>query len=447
MGMNYYVNMKKQLIPFIILLFLIPLLSWAQEYDLDIDIDLTDSFETAETDEMPFSLYGYMVNYSTVNINTDGSRFEDADIGNTVYMRLKGDFYTEEALHFHFEASYSGITGNQNYFALYDRYGLVPSGYEQSEYPYDDFVQSFSIDHLWGSVAIGSLDLQFGKIPIAWGTGYLFNPSSRVVSNAFMETVSEETPGTIGFIPSVQVIPGLALQGYLSFQDKNHQKTASLNDGNFNNLPFGIKIQTAAGSFDVSVGFIKEVINSGVDYSRNYFLSSDFAGALWDFGVYGETVLRFSGERSFFSPDNEGYNLSDSLEIAVGFDYRIPKIDVVSRVEYYHHGPGESSKYDYDISKILSGELLLQGEEYLFMLLERDYFNYLTLSAGGMINLNDYSAVIYPNISYELYSNFLISAGLYIFTGSSDSEFGGEYNNSTFDLTEPAVFLRMKLSF
>jgi len=416
--------MKKIFTVSILLLLLSSVISWAQDYDLDIDIDLTDSFETEDT-TAPFSLYGYLVNFSTVNFYTDGIKVENADIGNTLYMRLKGDFEPEEALHFHFEAYYSGSIGK-----------LLPSS----------LYEEYAIDHLWGAVAVGPLDLQFGKMPIAWGTAYLFNPSSRTSVATSMETVSEETPGTLGIVPSVQIAPELALQGYLAFQDKNHITAAGAN-GDFNNLPFGIKIQATPGLFDFSAGFITEIINDGSSYSRYYYFSSDFAGAVRDFGVYGEAALRFPGDGGSLSLDYKGYNFPDSLELAAGFDYNIPGIDVVTRVEYYHHGPGVSSKNDYDVSKVLSGELMLQGEEYLFLMLERVFSNYLTLTAGGMVNLNDFSGVIYPGVSYELYSNFLVSFGGYIFVGRADTEFGGEYDNASFDLTEPALYARIKLSY
>ena len=179
------------------ILFLVALAAWSQDYDLDIDIDLTETFESEEA-AVPFSLYGYLVNFSSVNFYTGRSGIENMDMGNTFYMRLKGDFEPEEALHFHFEASYSSSMGNHSFSALYE---------------------SYAMDHLWGSVAIGLFDLQFGKMPIAWGTGYVFNPSSRTASSAYMETVSEETPGTLGIVPSVQLAPGFAIQSYLAFQD------------------------------------------------------------------------------------------------------------------------------------------------------------------------------------------------------------------------------------
>ncbi|MFH2115160.1 MAG: hypothetical protein ABIJ86_11710 [Spirochaetota bacterium] len=429
-------------------LYLATVLLFAQEYDLDVEVDLGEALGVEET-RLPFSLHGYVINYSEIRLIEDDERVNDVDTGNVLYLRLKGDFDPEEALHFHFEASYTGSTGNQNPFALFAGYGLIPSDQAQTDYPYQDFIQDTALDHVWGSFAAGPLDLQFGKMPIAWGTAYVFNPSSRVASGAFMETVSEETPGTLGIAPSIRILPDMALQAYLAFQDKSHSTVAVMEAGSFDNLPFGIKLQASAGKFDLSAGFIKEVL-AGASYSRNYYLSVDFAGAVWNFGIYGEASIRLPGDGTSFSLDFGGYRFPDMLEVATGFDYSIPGIELSSRVEYYHHGSGASSKDLYDMSRTLSGELPVQGKDYAFLHFERVFSNYLTLSAGGLWNLNDLSGVLFPGVAYELYSNLLISAGAYFFVGEADTEFGGGYGIpplDQIDLTESAVFFRLKLSF
>ena len=86
--------MKKIFIVSLLILFIAGGILAAQDYDLDIDIDLTDSFESEEA-AAPFSLYGYLVNFSTVSFYTGGSGIENVDMGNTFYMRLKGDFEPE----------------------------------------------------------------------------------------------------------------------------------------------------------------------------------------------------------------------------------------------------------------------------------------------------------------------------------------------------------------
>ena len=45
------------------------------------------------------------------------------------------------------------------------------------------------------------IDIQFGRIPIAWGTGYAFNPTAKTHPVSFLDDLSEETPGT-GFYPA-----------------------------------------------------------------------------------------------------------------------------------------------------------------------------------------------------------------------------------------------------
>lgn len=418
----------------------------AQDYDLDIDVELPESIDSSQREEASFSVYGYLVNFSNINFYTDSGDALDADIGNILYMRLKGDFDPEDALHFHFEASYTGSSGNQNTYALLEDYGLL-TGYGQSEYPYNDFVQSFTVDHLWGSASIGLVDLQFGKMPIAWGTGYVFNPTARTTLSSFLDTVSEETPGTIGISPSVQLASGPALQGYLAFQDKNHSSSSDLSDGDFNNLPFGMKLQSSVGNFDLSAGFIKEVVKTDSSYLRKYYTSWDFAGAVWNFGVYGEAALQFPGSGTELSLDYSDYEPLQRLEFCVGFDYTFSGPEILSRVEYYHNGPGSSSKDGYDNTRLLSGEVTMQGQDYFFGYLEKIFIDYLTVAAGGLVNINDGSAAIFPEISYEFYSNFLVTLGGYIFTGAPDTEFGGDYGPLPVDLADPALYLKMKLSF
>ena len=89
---------------------------------------------------------------------------------------------------------YTGSLGNQNAWAIYDYYGLLP--FNPTDYPTFDYVQSFDFDHIWARWTGSLFDLTYGKTPIAWGTGYIFNPTSRAAGSAFMDFVHEETPGT-----------------------------------------------------------------------------------------------------------------------------------------------------------------------------------------------------------------------------------------------------------
>ena len=391
--------------------------------------------------EETFSLYGYVVNFFNTNLYADHWRITDSDYGNILYGRLKGDWNPGDNLSFHAELAYQGGVGNQNIGLVFEDYGVADI--DTSIY------SSISVDHLWGSVNLGSFDLQFGKLPIAWGTGYFFNPTSRVAVAPFLETVSEETPGTMGMIPSISFMEGvLSVQGYLAFEDKSRKPVAFQKDRNWSYLPFGLKVQGILGSFDLSASWIKEVRVvdfSAEKYEKTHYLGMDFAGAVWNFGVYGEAALKMWDE-SKAELQFEYEPFFDLLDVCVGFDYFIPGLEIDTRVEYYHQGSGVRATSDYDEDKLLNGEQMVLAEDYLLFYFERAFLDYFSISTAGLVNINDGSLGFVPEISGEPYGNFQVGLGAMLFFGPAGSEFDGEYP-ATFDLTEPAVYLRCKLSF
>lgn len=401
-----------------------------------------------------FSLYGYVVNFFNANLYADDWRITDSDYGNILYGRLKGDWNPGDNLSFHTELAYQGSVGNQNPYVAYESYGLGSSIYDgpgtaeeetQYDYPFIDFVQTVYVDHLWGSVNLGRFDVQFGKLPIAWGTGYFFNPTSKAATIPFLDTISEETPGTLGVIPSVSFLEGfLSIQGYVTFQDKSQATVPVAVDGDWANIPFGVKLKGIVGSFDLSASWLKEVALTQNGWSRIHYLGADFAGAIWNFGVYGEAALKMWDE-SQEKPAFEYDPVLDLLDVCIGFDYLIPVLDIDTRVEYYHQGSGERDKSNYDFSKQLSGEQLVLAQDYLLFYLERSFLDYFNISTVGFLNTNDGSLGFVPEVSGEPYGNFQVGLGAMLFFGPEGSEFDGEY--AGFDITEPAVYLRCKLSF
>ncbi len=393
-------------------------------------------------EEEGFELYGYLVNYSQAGLG-----IQESGLGNTLLLRLKGDWSPGTNLAFHTELSYRGSTGGQNPYVIAEKYGA--GSIDQSSYPFRDFNSEFSVDHLWGRVSAGSFDISFGKLPIAWGTGYVFNPTARTHLPGVLDPVTEETPGTIAIVPSVAFSNDLALLFYLAFQEKTHKTTAAGSDGEWQNLPYGFKLVAIAGPWDLSVGFIKEILYTGTDYRRSYYIGLDAAGAAGAFGLYGEAAI-FIPRNDYDSDfDFSRYGFTDLFEACLGFDYLAPGIDLLLRGEYYHQGSGEKSPAGYDIAKVLAGERAVLGEAYLFLSVERIFIDYLTVSLGTLINLTDTSGVVMPLASYDMYDNFQISGGLFVFWGAQGSEFYGEHDlgEGPFDLTDPALFVRCKLGF
>ncbi|MBN1411206.1 MAG: hypothetical protein JW969_10190 [Spirochaetales bacterium] len=406
---------------------------------------LLSSLDASDDAGASWSLYGYVVNYTAINFYITNNGFDSIDAGNVLYTRFKGDWNPSDALEFHAEISLDYRHGNQNPYGLFQELGL----FDQTLFPADNFIETITVDHVWGLANLGPFDLRFGKMPLAWGTGYLFNPTSRVVFSGFMDNVSEETPGIIALEPAFYIADFMTITGYACFQERTRKVTAFADDGNLGNIPYGIKLKGVMGAYDLSLCWIKEVVYRNDVFNRSYYLGFDFAGGLWDLDIYGEGVLNFPMDESQSMFRFEGHEFKDILEACAGLSCMIPGIELESRLEYYHQGLGVNDKSHYDVTKILSGELMLQGEDYLFIHLSKTFIDYLQCSLSGFVNINDLSFVILPQITYDVFDDFQISLGGMIFFGGEGTEFNGVYpfGLQTIDVMQPSCYTKFKLSF
>ncbi len=382
-------------------------------------------------------IYGYLTDFTTFNI--ENNRF-----GNTTYLRLKSDFSVEDNVGFHIELSYTYSIGDQNYYALLDNWGISTN---QNYYPYTNFTEGFNFDHFYGSVNFDAFDFRFGKLPIGWGTGYVFNPTSRTYIMQFMNFVAEETPGTYAFVPSISINDNNSINMYFAFQDKTHKISAYIVDGDPNNIPFGIKYYTVLGQYDLSLSFIKEIIfNNG--YSRNYFIGCDMAGVLWNFGIYLEGVYNFAKD-SINDFNKDSIDFWNKTEFVAGFDYDLP-LDITMRCEYFHQGSGEKNYFNYNIMDLFNYSRLLLAQDYLTVYMNKRFFDFHKLNFGIFSNLNDHSMIIFPTYNYNIYSNVQLSFGALIYTGDNGSEFNGEFNIASIihlDYTHNTLYAKCKVSF
>ena len=94
--------------------------------------------------EKPFSIYGYVVNFFNVNFYVQNKAFQDSDVGDTLYTRLKADWKPSRYCSFHAELYYQIGVGNMNDVAIYSAWGLLP--FAQSNFPANDFQQKLAVD-------------------------------------------------------------------------------------------------------------------------------------------------------------------------------------------------------------------------------------------------------------------------------------------------------------
>jgi hypothetical protein len=373
-----------------------------------------------------FELYGYLTSYTQASFTASADGFQEPAWGGALVGRLKGDWAPGESLSVHLEGSYTALTGIRNPGALLD-----------AELP----LESLALDHAWGLINLGNADLQFGKIPLAWGTAYVFNPSSRAAGAGLLDTVSEETPGTLAVVPSLYA-GSLTFTGYAAFQDKSHRGVLPPGAESFENLPFGVKLEAFLGPFDVSAGLIREVLVVENDpnpwYDRGWYASLDADGALGPVGVYAEAVLELP----------PGKAPEESLEAAAGLYYSLVRREGELRLEYYHQGAGATDPGGYDLDRVFTLQQQMLAEDYLFASFDVAVADYLHSGCGGLVNLNDGSFVLLPELYWDAADNLELALGGMVFAGKEGSEFDGRDLPDYDDLTESfSLFARAKLSF
>jgi hypothetical protein len=382
-----------------------------------------------EWDPEQSSLYGYLVSYTHIGAD----QWEEPVVGHILVTRLKGDWQPQETIQFHLEASWTASLGAQNPYPWLESQGLAPA--PQADEPYEDFINTVVLDHAWGLVNLGRVDLQLGKMPIGWGTGYLFNPTARTASAGLLDTVTEETPGTVAVAPTLYLTDFFSILGYLAFEDRSGKTQAFSADADLQNLPYGLKLQLFLGAFDVTTGVVKEVLYGADGHRRRLLAVLDLDGGVGGLGLYGEAAVRLPRSAG------ESLELSERLDAVAGGYYTVPALDLEVRVEYFHQGSGRRRRGPDDLLVQLSGERLVLAEDYLFVSGERLFRDYLTVMAGGLVNLNDGSLVMMPEASYSVYDNFEVALGSTILLGDDGTEFGDAP-------TDPVgVYLRGKLSF
>jgi hypothetical protein len=151
----------------------------------------------------------------------------------------------------------------------------------------------------------------------------------------------------------------------------------------------------------------------------------------------GEFVLGYWCEYSHVTEDTFDYS-----KFSIGVDYSLP-LRIYIMTEFFFDGSGVSDPDDYDFTKIFSGERVTLAQHYLYSTLSTipNPFAVLQPSINTLINLDDRSFIIIPQLGLSLFENTEIFAGVNYFIGSSETEFR---NVVPYD---GAVYVWMKVYF
>jgi hypothetical protein len=252
-----------------------------------------------------------------------------------------------------------------------------------------------NIFRVFTSFQTDNIQVTLGRQRIAWGTGFVWNPTDLL--NPVIP-VSIERDEKEGVDAAYLAIPLSALsRGEVAFAPGKNEGESS----------GAIRLSTNFLTYDISI--------IGGEFREDLVVGSDFAGYIKGAGFRGEFSYTWKeGEGNFFRGILNG-------------DYNLPH-GIYVILELYFNGEGTTNKNEYDNESILSGESLSLAKHYLAGYMSTNITPLLGIGLYSIVNLDDGSSLIGPSMNYSIIENLDFSLSTYFFTGSDDSELGSQGN-------------------
>ena len=229
-----------------------------------------------------------------------------------------------------------------------------------------------------------------GKQQIPWGTGYIWNPTSIFHVKSILEPAYE--------FPGVNALR-LDYGGNLSF--------VLAPGSNIDGSTFALRLKEDLIGFDLSASLVNKRIE------ERWLYGADFAGEVLGWGVWGE----FAYNRLL---------ATDYLQFVLGADYTF-EFQTHIMMEYNHNGLGKADYCDYtliDWLELLGGLQTNLGRDYIFMRASHPAMDLMEIGCSGIVNLNDRSFLVIPDLTYNLAENVDIIVMLNLFQGKQYTEYG-----------------------
>ncbi len=314
-------------------------------------------------------------------------------MGDLNRLRLRIDYAPLQSTNFHLEPEYNLLIKSQD----------IPvsgiSGLDQLVW-----------DRAYLKIYFPLADLTLGRQRIAWGAGYLWNPTD--VFNPFtlsfaVEEEQESEPEAVRLEIPLGVasgIDGYVVTGYEWTETKK-----------------GIRAKTNVGLYDLSVSYVDRG-------SGSFQLGFDTTGELFELGVRAEIAMISPSDANRYFQSVWGWNYT--FENGWGID-----------MEYYNNGLGKRNKDDYDWNALRDGEITQLGMDYFFFGANKMLDEITNIRFSLLTNADDLSFIFYPSYNRNISQNVDLSLEALLSFG----EKGSEYNPT--DVQDPDGFMGSNLFF
>lgn len=283
----------------------------------------------------------------------------------------------------------------------------------------DDSVASFGLFHNLDravlSISARNFDLYLGRQAIAWGSARAVNPTDVIAPYAYTELDTEDRVG----------VDGVRLRVPLGFMGEIDAGYLFGDDFEFEQSAFFLRGKTYLWRTDLSAMV--------VGFRENLMVGVDLARAVGGAGVWLEAGYVFD-----HALDDRCSNGSDDyLRMSLGLDYSLTG-RVYGFVEYhFNESGGDAGEYFSRLTTTAyrDGGVYLMGRHYLIPGIS---WQITPLISGGgelLVNLGEPSALIAPNVEYNLAEDIYLSVGAFIGIGRRPG----------LELSEPFTFENLRL--
>lgn len=235
-----------------------------------------------------------------------------------------------------------------------------------------------------------------GRQQIPWGVAHFFTPTD--IFNPYRPTQieTEERLGVDGVFVETNVFRELAkLEFVFTPGHRDHP----------NRLAFKLKRNI--------MGYDSSIL--GGKRRRDEFIGFDFSGNLINAAVRGEGMLVNA---------EEGGNYA---QVTLNADYNFPN-NIYGLLEYYFNGQGYTHRARYDIRSYLADNITAMSRNYLGATLAKDITPLWRIETPAILNMNDASVVLMPQIKYLISDNWNWTGKVFIFGGGKADEYGAPKN-------------------
>ncbi|MBI1977224.1 MAG: hypothetical protein HYS55_00565 [Candidatus Omnitrophica bacterium] len=241
-----------------------------------------------------------------------------------------------------------------------------------------------------------AFDLEIGRQQIPWGVGHFFTPTD--LFNPFNPTQIEleERDGVDAVNFTLKKPAGFKTQWVYTPGGKQLHPQRFLG-----------RISHDVKGYEVGV--------LGGRIKRDHAVGFDLQGNLMDSAVRGEFLYR------------EAELEKDFVKFTVNADYNFPH-NIYGLLEYHFNGQGRRDQDDYQVDRLIRGEIQELGKNFLAGLLGYDLTSLIRLEYRTIWNMDDTSLFQRPEIQYEVTSNILITLAAQLYLGANDDEYGQAKN-------------------